>query len=168
MLFINWRSVGFIALALALAIAPVIFMRLVSRRVPQLWARILAAIIGTPLFLFGLGLTIFFVFVSLTSRNEYTRSIPSPDSSRVARIETWAGFFSTDGGADVKIYSLHGLRSGFAYSGSEYSLYTGGVRWINDHTLEVRYDDSDNAESHTCNDTQNVRVICLPADTPSP
>lgn len=166
MLFMDWRQISFIAPPVALVFL-FVFLMWQARHKP-LWARILVATIATPLALVSLGYAVLFTVVSTWNLDTKSEPICSPGGHLVARIETWEGFFSTDGGTNVRVYSLRGLRSGSAYSGSEYSLYTGGVRWIDDHTLEVRYDNSGDAESHTCENTQSVRVICLPSDTPSP
>ncbi|HTV08579.1 MAG TPA: hypothetical protein VMD97_06015 [Candidatus Aquilonibacter sp.] len=158
MLFVNWRSVALIALASALAIAPVIFMWLVSRKVPQLWARILAAMIGTPLFLFGSGLAVMFIFFSLPSLSNFSQPARSPDGKYVVRAEYWGGFGSS-GGTDIRIYSLRGLLSSLVYDGEYGSVPPDGIRWLDNRTLLILYvPDS----VHTCQGTRSVKVRCLP------
>lgn len=160
MLFVNWRSVEFIALSSALAIAPVVFMWLVNRRVPQLWARIIAAMIGTPVLLLGLGLTAMFIFFSGLS--DYSQPTQSPDGRHVARAEYWGGF-GTQGGTEIKIYSLKGLLSSVVYSGDDGSVQPDAIRWLDNRTLVILYAPD---SIHTCRSTSSVQVHCLPEAKP--
>jgi hypothetical protein len=158
MLYIHWRPIWFIALAVALTLSPVLLMWQAIRK--PLWTRIVVAVIATPIMLAGLGLTILFIFFASIG-SEISAPIRSPNGARVARTETWGGPGSS--GTDVVIYSLGGFLSSSVYSGAEESV--ANVRWLDDQTLEIRYSWD---YGHTCDSTRTVRVICMPAETPSP
>lgn len=130
---------------------------------PQ-WIRVFVWFAATPLLLAGCVSACFFIWVASFYRQTVSQPISSPNGRFAARVETWEGFFATDGGTNVKIYSLHGLGSAWAYGGDEYSVEPGNVRWVDDRTLEVRYSYDD---EHTCKSTRDIRVICLPIGTPS-
>ena len=158
MIYINWHQVWLIALPLTLA---ALFALLVwQTRSKPLWARILVTVFAVPLALVGLVFAVFFFIISITSPTANSGPIRSPDGRFVARAETWSGLFSTDGGTNVKVYSLRGLHSSRVYSGGEQSVED--VRWLDNHTLEVRYIFD---EGHTCDSTRSVHILCLPADS---
>ena len=161
MVFINWREPFAIALPLTLTALFVLLMWQARRK--ALWVRILTAIIATPFTLAALGFSALFIFTATTGSSDNSNPIRSPDGKRAARVETWSGFLNVSY-TNVRIYSLHGLLSSSVYGGGEQSV--GDVRWLDDHTLEVRYATYDN--DHTCDNTRNVHVVCLSVDTPEP
>ena len=160
MIFINWRE--FLAIALPLTLTALFVLLMWQARRKPLRTRILTAIIATPFTLAALGLSALFIFIATTSSSNNSDPIRSPDGKRAARIETWSGFLNVSG-TNVRIYSLHGLLSSSVYGGGEQSVEE--VRWLNNHTLEVRYS---NDYGHTCDSTRNVHVICLSVETPRP
>lgn len=166
MLFIDWRQFWLITLPVTVAVLCVFLIWQTRSR--DRWLRMLTVLAALPIMLLGLGLTLLFVLPSLRGLNQYSTSIPSPNGNRVARIETWEGLLAGQGGTNVKVYSLHGLSSRWAFGGSEQDPDAVTARWLDDHTLEIRYNDVGNSDIHVCNSTHSVRVICLPADTSSP
>jgi hypothetical protein len=159
MIFIDWRQLWLIGLPPTLAALCVLLIRQAKRQ-PR-WSRLLVWLTATPLLLASSALTVFFIWIVLSHRQTVSQPIYSPNGKFAARVETWEGFFAGDGGTNVKVYSLHGLRSAWAYGGGEYSVEPGTIHWLDDHTLEVRYT---YADEHTCGSTQNLHVICLSTD----
>jgi hypothetical protein len=160
MIFINWRQLLLIGLPLALAALFVLLMWQARRK--PLWDRILTTVTATPLALASLAFAALFIFFVAVGSSDNSNPIRSPDGKRAARVETLSGP-GTLGATNVKIYALHGLLLSLVYSGGEQSV--GDVRWLDNHTLEVRYIFDD---GHTCDSTRNVHVVCLPVDTPKP
>jgi len=163
MIFIDWHRLCLIALPLALAGLCVLLMWQARRK--PLWARILVATLATLLAVASAGPAIFLTAIAMATRQMASMPIYSPNRNLAARVETWEGILATDNGTNVKIYSLHGFRSAFAYGGDEQSVAPENVRWIDDHTLEVRYSYED---EHTCDSTPEIRVICLPLSASRP
>jgi hypothetical protein len=163
MIFVDWRPFLLIALSLTLAALCVLLIWQVKRR-PR-WARILVWLTATPLLLSSSALTVFFIWIVLSQRQTVSQPIYSPNGKLAARVETWEGLFAGDDGTNVKVYSLHGLSSAWAYGGDEYSVEPGNIRWLDDHTLELRYTYDD---EHTCDSPREIHVICLPIDVPGP
>lgn len=159
---VDWRQFWLIVLPLTIAVLCVL---LISQATPKpLWVRILIVFTAVPLLLVTSAVTAFLLWMTLSHPQVVSQPIHSPDGKLAARVETWEGFFAPDAGTNVKIYSLHGLHSAWPYSGGEGSVAPENVRWIDDHTLEIRYTyDHD----HTCDSTQQIRVVCLPLNAPA-